>query len=238
MLRTFVVFIVSLCVYLVLPDAYALPNCDLTEQDCINALGCEWKSYGCTHCNDNTYYDNTTHTCKACGAGKHSAAGSVNGESDCESNEKSCDTVSSLHSVCDNNGTVSGTAQWDDNNGRYNYNTCTCAQSGVVISHGTVSRKCKFSSDGTSITTDCSEVQVTSCDSGYCAQSGACASIPVGSYSIDTSAECKTCPYGSTSDGGTDATRIDRCYFTKVCDKHGCHTLGKAYLSSTLKKLN
>ena len=202
----FVVFVIA-CFVQSASRAVTCP--DTTDQaTCTNVTGCEFNSInGCKPCVAGKYYD-TDKTCKTCPSDKpYSAAGSVNGISDCRAAQIACNTAG----LTGCSGTIGGNANWDDNAGAYKYSTCTCAQSGVEIDHGMKSQTCYFNDAGNAVTNTCSETTVTSCDAGYYENGGACVQTDVGYYSGSGETTQKQCPYGSTCAAGAES--INNCYF-------------------------
>lgn len=237
----FLSVLLSICFVHTGSDAVTCPNTTV-QADCESVTGCVLSGLqGCKPCAAGQYYDNTTtpFSCPNCPAtAPKSAAGSTNGTSDCKAATVSCNDATRKR-IC--GGAVSGDATWkSDNSGAYDYSNCKCEQSGVTIDHGKKSQKCNFSSDGTSITTTCSDIIITSCDAGYYANNNTCETVGTGYYSVDDHLSRAKCPYASTTDNG-GATNIDGCYFAQnqqICDKTGrCYEMpSKAKLSNTLKK--
>ena len=142
--------------YFCMSGAYAVPSCpEVSKDECEKITGCVSTYTGCRHCAPNTYCDKsvTPITCTPCPSHTpYSALGSMDGISDCKPATTQCNTVDSLKDLCGNNGTVFGTAQWNetDLSTGYDYGTCTCATDNVDIKDGDKTigkgeKTCKFS---------------------------------------------------------------------------------------------
>ena len=109
-------------------------------------------------------------------------------------------------------GEISGDAQYDYDNDEYDFSTCKCEFNIANFENGTATTTCYFTSNGGNITA-CS-TKINSCDTGFCsANNTTCDSIPAGYYSVGTAVKCNKCPYGATSDGGTNASGASSCYW-------------------------
>ena len=131
----------------------------------------------------------------------------------CKSTTISCDSGDAQSNGLDRSkcvGTISGDARYDNNT--YDFSTCTCVFNIANFANGTATRTCNFTSNGDNITA-CS-TEINSCDTGFCsANNTTCDNIPAGYYSVGTAVECTKCPYGATSDGGTNASGASSCYW-------------------------
>ena len=140
----------------------------------------------------------------------------------CMTNSVRCDSAPGLNtSAC--NGTVSGDAQLSG--GTYDFSSCKCKK-GQPESNDTntgyVVKTCSFSSNGSSVSTNCTN-ELTSCNDGYCSRDNStCVSIP-DNYYKDGVKDCKSCPSGSYR-SGSETT----CYWdsrTRFSDGNGSFTI-------------
>lgn len=127
----------------------------------------------------------------------------------CVTNTPLCSTV--INVPCETNGTITGNAEWNTDNGEYDYTNCTCAAltKDTWGECGTV-----YTWDGTQWTG--SETQCTTCIEGACwdgSPNNRCAMAQQGYYSPATDTECHKCPAGSTSNG-LGAKSLDECRLT------------------------
>ena len=90
MLKHFYFIPAFVCAYLVQFSAFAVPDCPkgegVTEAQCKQTAGCMWSdTLRCNYCAENSYFDTTEQTCKACPADTYpnSEKGSTNGDTDC-----------------------------------------------------------------------------------------------------------------------------------------------------------
>lgn len=146
----------------------------------------------------------------------------------CVTNTLLCSTV--IKVPCETNGTITGNAQWNTNNGKYNYSACTCdtLTQDELGKCGTVYNTW----DGTQWTD--SEYKCTECIAGACWNknpNNKCAPANQGYYSPANDAKCHECPAGSTTPSNqVGAQSLDECSLTtgttKFCSNNGdCFTL-------------
>ena len=134
----------------------------------------------------------------------------------CKSTTISCDSVDAQSNGLDRSkcigGAISDDAQYDYDNDEYDFSTCKCVFNIANFANGTATQTCNFTKNGGNITA-CS-TEINSCDTGFCsANDTTCDNIPAGYYSVGTAVKCTKCPYGATSDGGTNASGASSCYW-------------------------
>ena len=125
--------------------------------------------------------------------------------------------------------TITGNAQWNTDNGKYDYSACTCdtLTQDELGKCGTVYNTW----DGTQWTG--SEYKCTECIAGACWNknpNNKCAPAQQGYYSPAPDAKCHKCPAGSTTNVQEGAESLTNCILTpgttKFCSNNGdCFTL-------------
>ena len=149
----------------------------------------------------------------------------------CKSTTISCDSVDAQSNGLDRSkcigGAISDDAQYDYDNDEYDFSTCKCVFNIANFANGTATQTCNFTKNGGNITA-CS-TKINSCDPGFCSTNNiTCDNIPAGYYSTGSDVACKQCPYGATSDGGTNASGASSCYWdanTTFIDQAGTFRL-------------
>lgn len=209
-------------------DADIITNVTLTAiQHCTNKKGVKiWQGNDyltfCTECATGYHLENTK------------TATTTNGTNItygiCVTNTPLCSTV--IKVPCETNGTITGNAQWNTDNGKYDYSACTCdtltqdelGKCGPVYNTW----------DGTQWTG--SEYKCTECNAGACwwneDPNKKCAPAQQGYYSPAPDAKCHKCPAGSTTPSNqVGAQSLDECALTpgttKFCSNNdtNCFTL-------------
>ena len=206
-------------------DANIITKVTLTAgQHCMNNKGIKiWQGNGyltfCTECVTDYHLENTNTATTT--DGTNITYGT------CKTNTPPCSAVI-INEPCETNGgTITGNAQWNTDNGEYDYTNCTCAaltQDNLGVC-GTV-----YTWNGTQWTD--SETQCTTCIEGACwdgSPNNRCAMAQQGYYSPATDTECHKCPAGSTTKA-QGAQSLTDCILTpgttKFCSNNGnCFTL-------------
>lgn len=157
----------------------------------------------------------------------------------CVTNTPLCSTVI-INEPCETNGgTINGNAQWNTDNGKYDYSACTCVAltPDELGNCGTVYNTW----NGTEWTG--SEYTCRTCIAGACWNgdpNNKCATAQQGYYSPANDAKCHECPAGSTTkDQGADS--LTDCILTpgttKFCSNNGdCFTLPDGAKTSPASK--
>lgn len=217
-------------------DTNIITNVTLTaEQHCTNKKGVKiWQGNDyltfCTECATDYHLENTKTATTT--DGTNITYGT------CVTNTPLCSAVIETNDTI--TCTITGNAQWNTDNGKYNYSACTC----VALTQDELG-KCGTvynTWDGTQWTG--SEYKCTECIAGACwwneDPNKKCAKAQQGYYSPANDAKCHECPAGSTTkDQGADS--LTDCILTpgttKFCSNNGnCFTLPDGAKTSPASK--